>query len=396
MNNLTNNSYDIAIAGAGPAGSSLAIRLANAGLSVLLVEQKKFPRDKLCGEFISPECLTHFDELGILPELTNAGGTDLSETIFFSRSGKGLSIKSEWFGNIGSTALGLSRAEMDLQLLEKAKRSGVEVRDETNVSGLISENNVVSGIKLKDKNGTESAVHARLTIDATGRTRSLARRLDNQTTNRTPADFIAFKTHLKNASVTPGACEIYVYSGGYGGCNQVEDDLYNLCFIASAKDTKRLGSDAERVMREVVFTNKRAAVSMKDAMVSKPWLAVPIERFGRGELVPANGLISVGDAAAFIDPFTGSGILLGLESGKIASSAITRCFTKGYDFNSLASEYRREYSATFDRRLQVCLMLRHAAFAPYLAEATISLLSFNENIRRRLAKATRFSAGSAA
>ena len=396
MKNLTNNSYDIAIAGAGPAGSSLAIRLANAGLSVLLVEQKKFPREKLCGEFISPECLTHFDELGILPELMNSGGTDLGETVFFSRKGKGLSIKSEWFGNIGSNALGLSRAEMDLQLLEQAKRSGAEVRDETNVSGLISENNLVTGIRLKDKNGVESAVHAKLTIDATGRSRSLARRLDNQTTSRTPADFVAFKTHLKNARVTPGACEIYVYSGGYGGCNQVEDDLYNLCFIASAKDTKRLGSDAERVMREVVFTNKRARDSMKDATVAKPWLAVPIERFGRGELVPAHGLISVGDAAAFIDPFTGSGILLALESGKIASTAIAKSFADGYDFNSLTSAYRREYSAAFNQRLRVCSVLRHAAFAPFLAEATISLLSFNENIRRRLARATRFNAGSAA
>ena len=48
--------YDVIIAGAGPAGSSAAIRLAAGGLNVLLVEQKKFPRPKLCGEFISPEC----------------------------------------------------------------------------------------------------------------------------------------------------------------------------------------------------------------------------------------------------------------------------------------------------------------------------------------------------
>ena len=388
--------YDIAIAGAGPAGSSLAIRLAKTGLNVLLVEQKKFPREKLCGEFISPECLVHFDELGVMPELTNAHGTDLSETIFFPRNGKGLSIKSEWFGSIGSTALGLSRAEMDMQLLEQAKRSGVEVLDETNVSGVIAEQNIVSGLKLRDKNGAESSVYAKIIVDATGRTRSLARRFETKNISKIPADFVAFKTHLKNARITSGACEIYVYNGGYGGCNRVEDNLYNLCFIASAEDTKRCQSDPERVMREVVFTNKRASEAMKHAVVSKPWLAVPIERFGRGELVPANGLISVGDAAAFIDPFTGSGILLALESGKIASSSIAESFINGYDFNSFAAAYRREYSATFNRRLRVCSMLRHVAFAPFLAETTISLLSFNENIRRRLARATRFNAGSAA
>ena len=55
MATFTNKAFDVCIVGAGPAGSATAIRLADAGLSVLLVEQKKFPRNKLCGEFVSPE-----------------------------------------------------------------------------------------------------------------------------------------------------------------------------------------------------------------------------------------------------------------------------------------------------------------------------------------------------
>jgi flavin-dependent dehydrogenase len=60
MSLTSSNIFDVAIAGAGPAGAGAAIRLALQGASVLLVEEKKFPRAKLCGEFISPECLTHF------------------------------------------------------------------------------------------------------------------------------------------------------------------------------------------------------------------------------------------------------------------------------------------------------------------------------------------------
>ena len=385
----TDKSFDIAIVGGGPAGSSAAIRLATAGLSVLLVEQKKFPREKLCGEFISPECLVHFGELGVMPEIAAAGGTDLRETVFFGRNGKGVAVRSEWFGNADSMALGLSRAEMDLRLLNRARETGVDVREETVVTGLIIENEKVVGIKLKDKSGTESSISAKLTIDATGRTRSLARRVKKPTEEKTPAKFVAFKTHLRGAHVAEGVCEIYAHHGGYGGCNRVEDNLYNLCFIASANDTKRLGSDATRVMREVVFTNKRAAEAMKNAVVAKPWLAVPIERFGRGSLVPATGLLTVGDAAAFIDPFTGSGMLLALESAKIASAAVVNNFGDAFDFHKIADEYRRNYATAFDTRLRVCSMLRHAAFIPFLAEATIALLGISTNFRRRIARATR-------
>lgn len=389
MSELNVKSFDIAIVGAGPAGSSTAIRLADSGFSVLLVEQKKFPREKLCGEFISPECLAHFAELGVLPEISSAGGTDLLETVFFARNGKNISVKSEWFGGSGSLALGLSRAEMDSLLLDRTRKLGVEVYENTTASGLIFDDKTVTGIRLKDKDGAETSINAKLTIDATGRGRSLARRLEIPAKDTSRAKHVAFKTHLRGARIEDGACEIYAYHGGYGGCNRVEGDLYNLCFIASAEDTKRLGSDAERVMREAVFTNKRAEYAMKNAVVAKPWHAVPIQRFGRGSLVPADGLVTVGDAAAFIDPFTGSGILLALESARIASAVIIKSWSEISDFHTLAKEYKKNYASTFDKRLLICSYLRHAAFVPFLADLTISALSLSTSLRRYLARATR-------
>ncbi|MFT3745336.1 MAG: NAD(P)/FAD-dependent oxidoreductase [Pyrinomonadaceae bacterium] len=382
--------YDAAIAGAGPAGSSLAIRLAMAGLKVVLVEQKEFPREKLCGEFISPECLIHFDDLGVSADISAAGATKLAETIFFGRHGKGVSVKSEWFGSPESVALGLSRAEMDDQLLARAQAVGVDVLEETKAIGLGHERNIVIGIKVKGSDRIERQVIAGISVDATGRSQSLTRRLDSAGPRRTAATHVAFKTHLTGATLEAGACEIYAYRGGYGGCNRVEGDLYNLCFIAAAEDAKRLGSDPVRVMREVVFSNTRAAEAMASARVAKPWLAVPIERFGRGDLVPARGLISVGDAAAFIDPFTGSGMLMALESAKIAAKAIIENHP---DLQQIAKMYHQHYAAAFDRRLRVCSMLRHAAFVPFLAEATISLLATSTSLRRRVARLTRFSEG---
>src|ERR1700704_675354 len=86
--NALSNEYDVIIAGAGPAGSSAAIHLATGGARVLLVEQKRFPREKLCGEFISPECLKHFERLGVSDPMLAAGGESLSQTVFYACDGR--------------------------------------------------------------------------------------------------------------------------------------------------------------------------------------------------------------------------------------------------------------------------------------------------------------------
>ena len=239
------NIFDVAIAGAGPAGTSVAIHLALQGARVVLIEEKKFPRAKLCGEFISPECLTHFKRLGVMEQMTAAGGASLSETVFYSRRGSSLAVPSEWFES-GDNALGLSRSEMDHQLLERAKSVGVEVLEESHASQPVREGQTVRGVSVKTSEVTRD-YHALLTIDATGRTRALARHLDPPRANRRKnlKSLVAFKAHLENAQVAAGACEIYFYKRGYGGLSGVEGNVSNLCFIVAANDVRRYGSDPE-------------------------------------------------------------------------------------------------------------------------------------------------------
>src|SRR5947209_5858326 len=173
------NIYDVVIVGGGPAGASAAIHLSKHGARVLLAEQKKFPREKLCGEFISPECLEHFARLGVMDSMNGAGGTPLRETIFYASSGRAVAVPSEWFarGASPSSALGLSRAEMDARLLARAREVGATVFEEAHAIGVIFERGRVRGVRVRTC-GAELSLRAPLTIDATGRARSLARRVE--------------------------------------------------------------------------------------------------------------------------------------------------------------------------------------------------------------------------
>jgi flavin-dependent dehydrogenase len=390
--NHSANSYDVVIAGGGPAGTSAAIHLAARGARVLLAEQKRFPRAKLCGEFISPECLDHFERLGVADRMMTAGGACLTQTVFYSRGGRSVNVPSEWFSSQPG-ALGLSRAEMDHKLLERAREAGVKVLEDTQACGLIVEERRLRGVHLKSRDVVSDAT-ALVTIDATGRTRALARRLngDGKKSQKSRPPFVAFKAHLEDARVAEGACEIYFYPGGYGGLSSVENGLSNLCFIASAKDVRSCGSDAERVMREVVTRNSRAAYTLARARTRTEWLGVSLESFGRQEPVPADGLLTIGDAAAFIDPFTGSGMLMALESGEVAAGVIMdhlQGLQKGASFVALARDYRTIYRQRFVARLRVCALLRRAAFVPRLAEASMLLFGASDRVRRALARATR-------
>jgi menaquinone-9 beta-reductase len=396
--NRSSNNYDAVIVGGGPAGTSAAIHLAMRGARVLLAEQKKFPRAKLCGEFISPECLEHFERLGVADEMLEAGGAELTETRFYSRSGRSVSVPSEWFGKGRAGALGLSRAEMDERLLARAREAGVEVLEEAHATGLLFEGQRVRGVSLKT-NGSVLEIVASVTVDASGRSRALSRHIEREgKTNRRatiphrrPA-LVAFKAHLEDADGHEGHCEIYFYRGGYGGLSRVENSLSNLCFIASAKDVRACGGDAGRVMREVLMKNRRAAQTLSDARPSAGWLAVALEGFGRRSLVPAAGLLAIGDAASFIDPFTGSGMLMALESGEMAAQTIARhlaALRSNASFDETASAYRALYNQVFGARLRVCALMRRAAFVPRFAETLIFALGASAPARRYLARSTR-------
>lgn len=386
------NKYDVIIAGAGPAGTSASIHLAKHNLRVLLLEQKQFPRPKLCGEFISPECAVHFEKLGVAVAMMSSNPAKISRTVFYSSRGHRVSVPSDWFGS--GAALGLSRATMDNNLLERAKSLGVDVLQGSTVTNVIEEENRVCGIRVKTTNG-DSEFRAPVTMDATGRARILTRRFQqnhDESKGHVRRGLVAFKAHLTDAKPAQDVCEIYSYRGGYGGLSSVENGISNLCFIVAAKDVRRLHSNADAVMHETVMKNQRAARTLHHARRCSEWLSVSLEGFGTAEPAPKQGLLAIGDSASFIDPFTGSGMLMALESAHLAARVVgchINDLSHAVGLKELRRDYVEQYRRRFASRLRISGVLRRTAFNPRLAEMTIVACSLSEWLRNRLARATR-------
>lgn len=308
-----------------------------------------------------------------------AGGDRIRETRFFAPGGRSVTVASDWFSDAGG-ALGLSRAAMDHILLEAARDAGVEVLEETPVTGLVAEGPNLTGIRARGAAGSFERGFD-LILDASGRSAVAARQLPQSGRVAEASPFVGFKAHLSGVSLERGVCEIYFFEGGYGGLSHVEDGRANHCFLVRSEIVKRVGS-ADEVVRQLVFRNRRARQTLDGSEALYDWIAVAVRGFGRREPSPAPNLLCVGDAAAFIDPFTGSGMLMALEGATVAAESIIG----GGD---IAGRYSDLFARRFARRLRFCSLMRRAAFNPRLAASVIGLLSVSAPARRIAARLTR-------
>jgi len=136
---------------------------------------------------------------------------------------------------------------------------------------------------------------------------------------------------------------------------------------------------------DVIRKNRRASQTLGQWEMAGDWLAVSISSFGVTDPAPFENLFTVGDAAAFIDPFTGSGMLMAVQSSAMLADSITTNATPA----GIAASYSSAYSRRFRNRLRVCWALRQIAFMPRLATGVVWTLRMSSASRRYLARMTR-------
>src|SRR5438445_158033 len=183
--------YDLIVAGGGPAGASAAWRAATAGARVLLCDKAQFPRDKPCGDGLTPRAVASIAALGLENELKRFNRI---EKLRVNGAGRELTFdwpRSDSFPDYGYV---VARTDLDEMLLRHAQDAGAEVREETSVIAPIVEDGVVRGVRVRS-NGTDEELRAHIVIAADGASSRVARALGMVMDARRPVG-LAVRAHF--------------------------------------------------------------------------------------------------------------------------------------------------------------------------------------------------------
>ena len=363
--------YDVAIAGAGLAGASLALSLARRGLRVIVVEGATFPRDKLCGEFLSPECWGVLDRLGLSGEVESAGFHAIRTVRVTTPSGR--EVRAVVADRDSPPAIGLSRLVLDQRLVVAARQAGAVVLEGLRAGGpLLDTDGRVIGLR----GGPEHrAIRARVTVAADGRHSALVKQTgETHVRSRFRPAMVGVKRHL---SVPPehaepeGTVGLHLVPGGYVGTCRVEAGMSNLCAMIPQREVSARRGDLDRVSREVLGRNRDVGGMLDASRPVGAWKAVARVRVERSE--PCRpGILYVGDGMGTVDPLGGQGMTMAL----LGAEAILPHVLAGLAGRADAATqraWRNEWRKRFDRRVRLCGLFHQTLTRPGVVDGLARL-----------------------
>jgi menaquinone-9 beta-reductase len=301
----------VVVIGGGIAGAALGAQVAQSGKPVVIVERRKDPHHKICGEFISAEAAAYLSELNI--DLPSLGACRIKSV----RLCAGEHMVA---ADLPFSAFSLSRFVLDEVLLRRAQAFGAQILRGQSVHSLQADDNYWI-VELEDGHclAANDVFLANGKHDIRG-----WKRPDKRESN-----FVAFKLHWRltdeQTAVLRGNVELFLFPGGYAGLELVEDGVANLCLIIERTQFSALGQRWDAVLDLLRTDCPHLAQRLRGATPSweRP-LAMTSIPYGHVE-TRTEGLWRLGDQAAVIPSFAGDGMAIALHSARLAA----RIFLKG-------------------------------------------------------------------
>jgi menaquinone-9 beta-reductase len=347
---VTHPVFDVIIAGAGPAGATLALRLARAGRRTALVDLAAFPRQKVCGEYLSPAAWRILDELGL--GSLRAGAVELDRMRVAVPSGRHLDCPFE----TGAAPAALSRYRFDGALVDAARQAGVELFLERRVRQVNFAAGTVEGVSLVDVRhaGEPVELAAPIVVAADGRRSQVVR--DTGTFLGKPAGLVGYKRHLRVDDMRPftGLIAMHSLPGGYLGICPVDDRTLNLCGLLPKERLQEARGDVTAALRDWISPHWPLA-GLLDACPQHSDASAEDDGLSRWSTMPdvapqsaeprVDGVLYIGDAMQTIEPLTGQGMTVALASARLAAEQILAA-PRG----RIEADERRRYALEWRRR----------------------------------------------
>ncbi|MEO8233548.1 MAG: FAD-dependent oxidoreductase, partial [Ignavibacteriota bacterium] len=309
---MINLETEILIIGGGPAGSTTALYLSQLGYDITLIEKKSFPREILCGEFLSKEVTDVLKELNAFDDFILLKPIKINS--FLAVDDSGIELKSD----LNFDAYGMKRSFFDSLLLEKARERKVHIIQPAEVISSIKINSDFIS-EIKDDSGKIIQIKSKLIIAAYGKQNILDKKLHRDFVNR-KSNLNGVKFHipvnLLNCSFRD---EIRIYTNDelYCGMNQVSGTEMTVCFLENRRQSKI--PSREKLIDVIKSNNHFLKIFSADAfehIKSTNIYGTGNIYFGKREIIE-NDIIMVGDAARVISPLAGDGIGMAMESAKL-------------------------------------------------------------------------------
>lgn len=313
--------YDAIIIGGGPAGSTAGLLLARAGWSVALVEKQRFPRPKVCGEFISAPSLQVLRELGFDESLVQSAGPEIRDLGLFVGAKRVVTEMPQVQVSGYRWGRAVPRERLDQVLLREVGEAGAEIWQPWSVDEVVKKSNgFCCTIRSKESNEV-TQLSSRLVIAAQG---SWGQRSPFQlgVPASRPTDLFAFKARFRNCDLSPELMPLVMFPGGYGGMVYADQNRtsFSFCIRRDTLEQCRHRSPNRKAAEAafVYIQQSSAAVSQVCAQAS-----LDGQWYSTGPLRPGvrscggQGIFFVGNAAGEAHPIIADGINMAIQSAWI-------------------------------------------------------------------------------
>lgn len=321
--------HDVIVVGAGPAGAAASILLAESGFSVLVLDRARFPRPKLCGEYVSPEGTRLLDRLGVLKAVDAAGASPLAGMRITGPDGTVVTGRyraiGQWRPYRGG-AMAVERQTLDAVLADRLRALPVDFREQMRVTDVALAGDRVAGVEAVDAVGRPHAFRAPLVIAADGRASVVAQRLGCRRPHRLRR--MALATYIADVPDCRDVGEIFIDPPDYAILNPVTPERANFSLVVPLEHAAPYSARLETFLGARVKQLPHLALRVAGARLVAPVQALgPLAYHARAPR--HGGVLLVGDAAGFYDPLTGEGIFAALRGAELAAETAARALRGG-------------------------------------------------------------------